>query len=265
MRREDLRDDDSVSSSASSNGNQTLSLFNETSLDFIEQAPTSSEALATQDDKGEDEAFAFRLFASKPAKTSSDQTATANVPRIRLDSPSQGNGGLIAPRPLSHYVWQPLSESARASLASLVVDGDQVLAAAKKPSPSLTQPWRVAHVSASGKPSLTSWRGGRVSFVVGETLRRQIRASSINSEDVGEESRRKRGRAGKKQRIKRRVAARRMEAQTRKKEAELQQQREKEEHMRDKKRALNRKKQHKKREKNRAAAESTNGDGDGDE
>lgn len=177
----------------------------------------------------------FRLF---------NTSITPTKVILEDDAKLQGNGGIVAQRPLSYYITTDISEESRNQYAFAATSGEEVMARSEQKCWGLEQPWRVLHV-----PSQTKSTKGSASPTMVQD----------GSQDDGVV---KRKRAGKKKRIALRKRAR---AKTNAAALAVKKQQEKEEHVLDKKKRMNRLKKLRKRAKNREMKLGVGeGGGDGD-
>lgn len=189
------------------------------------------------DDAGaeaEDDGYEFRLFST-----------SAQAPRIVLedDNVPTGNGGILAPRPLSYYLVTDVSEGQKKQYEFAAMTGDDVLAQSRWKAPGLELPWKLNTIKTTPRKSKKSSKG----------------SSSGSDADTT-----KRKRPGKKRRI-----ALRTKERAKKAEAEelAKKKTEKEELVKDKKKRLNRLKKLRKRakEKEKKLADRGEGGADGSE
>ncbi|KAK7427960.1 hypothetical protein QQZ08_005573 [Neonectria magnoliae] len=169
-----------------------------------------------EEDAGNEE-FAFRLFSS---------TRPSQKIVLEEDTGPKGDGGLVRPRPLSHYMVTNLTPNQKHQYAFAAMSGDEVLARSKDRAWGLEVPWKVTKIAV--------------------TRKRKPGESTCTAED--EMARKKKPRPGKKQRI---LLRKRAKTDENRKQAEAQKLLQKEEHSKDKKKRMNRLKKLRKRAKNK--------------
>lgn len=124
-----------------------------TNIEFVNAGEASKATNLQEDDPtqaDDDEGYEFRLFGS--TKAVDRKLAEGGVNKIRLRSPpvSQGDAGLIrSERDRSYYFAKPLSVTEEEQFQSVAVNGEQVLARARRPWPGSSYPWKVLHLSLS--------------------------------------------------------------------------------------------------------------------
>ncbi|KAI9728716.1 MAG: hypothetical protein M1828_002822 [Chrysothrix sp. TS-e1954] len=214
-------------------------------LDASHPLPAASPDLTSYEpkqhaDEDDAESLSFPLF--RPSTITSAQPN-----RITLTDAADARFKTQS-RPDSYYFATSASPTRRAQLQSVALSGEDVAKQSKTAAQGLRCPWRVRTVTVRRKALLA------------------LASSEIDSVRIQEPgSERRRGRKGKKTRIKlRKKAQTRREAgerDARRKEEEAERMKEKEEYLAEKKRRMNRKKQGRKREKARlvkAGDEATN-------
>ncbi|CAM1508386.1 Fc.00g052340.m01.CDS01 [Cosmosporella sp. VM-42] len=187
-----------------------------------------------EEDAGNEE-FTFRLFSTA-------QPSQKVV--LEEDTEPQGDGGLVAARPLADYLVSNLSTKERREYNFAAMSGDEVLERSKTRYWGLEMPWRVTRI----------------------TVTRKAKPGELSQQTQEEAARRRR--PGKKQRISLR---RRAKVKEERAKVEAQKLVEKEEHIKDKKKRMNRLKKLRKRAKNKEmkqtgkAGEGAGDDNSGDE
>lgn len=206
-------------------------------LDF-DVAPEAEVTEAATAEEPDELAFEFRLFG--------DEAPSHTVVIDQNDDSLKGlgEGKFVVPRrPDSYYVASEPDADAEASYRFAAVTSDYLLADAKQRRWGLEKPWRVTHVTISGRP-----------------LKYSLTATAEDTEMADG----KRKRPGKKRRI---ILRTREKAQKEKAEAAKKQLETKEEHLKAKKKRLNREKKLKRRAKEKekkSAGGGTSEQGDAD-
>jgi hypothetical protein len=185
---------------------------------------------AAEDDASQ--TFEFRLFSHSAPE------------QITIAPRKLGPGGFLAPRPLSHYLAPRATALERQQFAAAATTAAEVLARSREPWPGRTEPWRVA-------------QGARISITLKRGSDGKAKGGARGDDDaaVGKDRSKKvkHKRPGKKNRIARRKADRKVEAE--KKERE-----EKDERAADKRKRLNKIKNQRKRAKKRGGKGGETGD-----
>ncbi|PNY27209.1 Uncharacterized protein TCAP_02863 [Tolypocladium capitatum] len=185
------------------------------------------------DNQDEDpDEFEFRLFSSAAA-----------APKVVLESnkEAQGEGGLVAQRPTSHFLVAHVPAELKRQYEFAAVSGEDVLHRSRSRSWGLELPWKVT-------AKITTTRKARPEDEATETGR---------IEEAPDPAKRKR--PGKKRRIALRTRERVKRAHE---EAAAKKQMDKEEHLKDKKKRLNRLKKLRKRAKGKEKKMAAKGQGE---
>lgn len=277
MRREDLFDADSTRHSSPGEEEQAeiqaklrAQLSNILTVDFDINDGRAASDKQKEEEEGEEEGvsvtqirdqdqepeFEFRLFSTTapqkivlaPAE-SSEKLGGFGVG----GSYDENSGGIVEPRPLSHYIRGELSDQQKAQFAAAAISAGDILRGARQRAWGLELPWRVSKITVSATSSSSS-KGEK-----GQLGRRG--GGGGGGDGRGDVAGKKRkGKLGKKGRIANRI----------KKKAALELEKQKmtkEEHLKEKKKRLNRerklKRKQKEKEKKLATGAGNPGEGTG--